>query len=158
MKKNIRVVTAGSWSAADDAESRYLVDNLGLVDYRETANLYRKCDVGLVLSVSKHPSYLPLELMASGALVVSNVNRAGSWLLRDGENSLLAEPTAESLAAVLERALLDADLRERLTKQALEDIQARHVDWPKEMDGVFEYLTDPEAALQSQASATAEPS
>jgi hypothetical protein len=145
LNKQVRVVTAGSWASSNDSESAYLVDNLGLLDYKETANLYRTCDVGLVLSVSKHPSYLPLELMASGALVVSNVNEAGSWLLRDGENCLLAEPTAESLCAALEQALLDQELRQRLTAQALADIQARHSDWSSQMNKVYEYMCAPEA-------------
>lgn len=146
LKRPLRVVTAGSWAPAGDSESAYLVDNLGLLDYKETANLYRSCDVGLALSVSKHPSYIPLELMASGALVVSNVNQAGSWLLHDGENCLLAEPTAESLSAALERGLLDAELRQRLTAQALKDIQERHSDWASQMSKIYAYMCDPEGA------------
>jgi glycosyltransferase involved in cell wall biosynthesis len=145
LKRPLRVVTAGSWAPAGDSDSAYLVDNLGLLDYKETANLYRSCDVGLALSVSKHPSYIPLELMASGALVVSNVNPAGSWLLRDGENCLLAEPTAESLSAALERGLLDAELRQRLTAQALKDIQKRHSDWASQMKKIYAYMCDPES-------------
>jgi GT2 family glycosyltransferase/glycosyltransferase involved in cell wall biosynthesis len=146
LSKQIRVVTAGSWAASNDAESAYLVDNLGLLDYRATADLYRGCDAGLVLSVSKHPSYLPLELMASGALVVSNVNDAGSWLLRDGVNCLLAEPTAESLCEALERGLTDKALRERLAAQALADIQEGHSDWPSQIEKVFRFMSDPEGS------------
>ncbi|HSP55780.1 MAG TPA: glycosyltransferase [Dehalococcoidia bacterium] len=144
LKRKVRIVTAGSWVTSGDSESAYLVDNLGLLDYRETADLYRKCHVGLTLSVSKHPSYLPLELMASGVLVVSNYNPSGFWLLHDQENCLLAEPTAESLCAALERALTDDALRDRLSKQAVADIQARHTDWPSQIDAVYRYICDPE--------------
>ena len=144
VRKRLRVVTAGSWVSSSDSESAYLVDNLGLLDYRETASLYRTCDVGLTLSVSKHPSYLPLELMACGALVVSNINPAGSWLLQDGDNCLLAEPTAESLAAALERAINDDELRARLTANAASGVQERHADWPSQMEKVYQYLCRPE--------------
>lgn len=144
MKKEVRVVTAGSWAAPSDSASSYLVEQLGLLAYKETADLYRTCDVGLALSVSKHPSYLPLELMACGALVVSNVNRAGSWLLHSGENCLLAEPTAESLSEALEKALTDRELRGRLTAQGLADIKERHSDWPREIDKVYRFMCDPE--------------
>ena len=144
MKKKVRVVSAGSWVPSGDSESAYLVDNLGLLDYRETAALYKTVDVGLTFSMSKHPSYLPLELMASGALVVSNVNRYGSWLLKDGENCILAEPTAESLCDALERALTDDALRARLTDNAVADIQHNRTDWPTKIDGVYAYMCDPE--------------
>ena len=36
-----------------------LHEGLGLLDYRATGELYRNSDVGLALTVSKHPSYLP---------------------------------------------------------------------------------------------------
>lgn len=144
LKRKVRIVTAGSWVGPGDSESEYLVQNLGLLDYSETAKLYRECDVGLTLSVSKHPSYLPLELMASGALVVSNLNPSGFWLLHDEQNCLLAEPTAESLCAALERALTDDALRDRLARQAVADIQANHSNWVAQMDNVYRYLCDPE--------------
>ena len=143
-KKKIRVVTAGSWAPPPDSEGAYLIDNLGLLDYRDTAELYRTVDVGLTLSVSKHPSYLPLELMASGVLVVSNINTAGSWLLKDGENCLLSEPTAESLAHALETALNDDEMRERLSKNAVDYIRENFADWPSRIDAAYEYLCDPE--------------
>ena len=144
MKRKVRIVTAGSWVGSSDSESAYLVDNLGLLDYKETATLYRQCDAGLTLSVSKHPSYLPFELMASGAVVVSNYNPSGFWLLHNEENCLLAEPTAESLCAALERALTDDALRDRLAKQAVADIQANFADWPTQINNVYRYLCDPE--------------
>src|ERR1035441_8673683 len=56
---------------------------------------------------TRHPSYLPLELMACGAAVVTNRNPYTGWLLRDGENCVLAETSpsalAESLFAHFER-------------------------------------------------------
>lgn len=43
---------------------------------------------GPALTVSRHPSYLPLELMACGAAVVAFDSQDFSWLLRSGENCL----------------------------------------------------------------------
>lgn len=141
MGERLRVVTAGSWTTAD-GEIPWL-DRLGLLDYRETADLYRRCDAGLVLSVSKHPTYIPLQLMACGALVVANDNPANGWLLRTEENALLADPTAEALAATLERALVETDLRTELTKQAALDVQERFSDWAPQIDGVYDFLCHP---------------
>ena len=93
----VRIVTAGSWARPDDLGTG--IEHLGLLDYRETGDLYRTCDVGVALTVSEHPSYLPLELMACGVPVVAFDNPAGHWLLRDHENSLLARRTVDSLSA-----------------------------------------------------------
>ena len=62
--QEVRIVTAGSWARPDDLGRG--IEHLGLLDYRETGQLYRQCDLGLALTVSEHPSYLPLELLACG--------------------------------------------------------------------------------------------
>jgi O-antigen biosynthesis protein len=145
LQDRVHIMTAGSWSALNGARKEPWIDRLGLIDYSETADLYRRCDAGLVLSVSKHPTYIPLQLMACGALVVANDNPANGWLLRDGENCLLAEPTAGRLAEILREGLLDLDLRAQLTARARQDIADRHVDWVPEMDRIFRFLCDPDS-------------
>jgi glycosyltransferase involved in cell wall biosynthesis len=85
-----------------------------------------------------------MQLMASGCLVVSNRNPSGSWLLRDGENSLLADPTADRLHQTLLHGLTDEDLRRKITSQAMADIETRHRDWEAEMDRVFAFISDPQ--------------
>jgi GT2 family glycosyltransferase len=142
MGDRVRIVTAGSWSPSGGSEP--WLDHLGLLGYEETADLYRRCDAGLVLSVSKHPTYIPMQLMACGALVVANHNPANKWLLRDGRNALLAEPTADALAAALERGLSDESLRATLTARAVADIREAHSDWAPEIDRVYRFLCDPE--------------
>ena len=144
LKDRVRIVTAGAWTGPDERSDASFVENLGLLEYRKTAELYRECDVGLVLSVSKHPSYLPMQLMASGALVVSNVNPAGSWLLRDEENCLLTAPTADALKEALMRGLLDSELRERLTTRAVSDIREGFSDWETPMNDVYRFMCDPD--------------
>lgn len=137
----VRIVAAGAWGGGSPEDA--WIEQLGLLRYEDTAELYRRCDAGLVLSVSKHPTYIPLQLMASGALVVANRNPANGWLLRDEENCLLAEASVDALAAALERGLTEDDLRDRLTGQALSDVRAGHSDWEPEMDKVFRFLCDP---------------
>jgi glycosyltransferase involved in cell wall biosynthesis len=148
-KDKLHIITAGSWAVSSDPVGASMVDNLGLLDYKATPDLYRSCDAGLVLTTSKNPSYVTLEMMASGSLVISNVNPAASWLLRDGENCLLAEPTAESLYQALEKGILDVELRKRLSDQAVADIREHHSDWEPEMERVYQYLGDPDALLMT---------
>ena len=110
----VRIVTAGSWATPDDLGSG--IEHLGLLDYRATGDFYRTCDVGVALTVSEHPSYLPLELMACGVPVVAFDNPAGHWLLRDRENWLLARRTVDGLGAAIERIVLDPELGRHLSR------------------------------------------
>jgi O-antigen biosynthesis protein len=145
--QRVRIVSAGQhWNPADYGLAG-LVENQGLLSYQETARLYRTCDLGLVLMFTRHPSYLPFELMASGCLVVSNINNATSWLLKDGENCLLALPSASSIADTLARGLDDHQLRRRITTDALRLIGQQYADWDQQIDHVYHSMCDPEAAL-----------
>jgi glycosyltransferase involved in cell wall biosynthesis len=137
----VRILTAGAWARPDDLGKG--IEHLGLLDYRETGELYRRCDVGVALTVSEHPSYLPLELMACGVPVVAFDNPAGHWLLRDGENSLLTRRSADALAAAIERIVVDPVLERRLADQGLRDIAERYSSWDKALSGIYEYLGDP---------------
>ncbi|MEZ5268634.1 MAG: glycosyltransferase [Microthrixaceae bacterium] len=66
---NVHIVTAGSWATSADLGGG--IEHLGLMDVRSTGELYRRCDIGVALTVSEHPSYLPGELMACGVPVVA---------------------------------------------------------------------------------------
>jgi glycosyltransferase involved in cell wall biosynthesis len=140
----------------DPSDSLPTTAHLGLLDYADTGELYRHCDIGLALTVSEHPSYLPLELMACGAAVVAFDNPAGSWLLRDGDNCLLAPRTVDGLVDRMETMAVDPELRRRLADQGLQDIAARHSDWDAALSGVYAYMTDPERAAAADGLAPAD--
>src|SRR5450631_1205367 len=139
---NVRIVTAGSW--ATDPAAADAIKQLGLLPYKATGELYRRCDVGLALTVSKHPSYLPLELMACGVPVVAFDNPWGHWILEDGRNSLLARRTVTGLVDALEKVCVSGPLRKQLATNAVADIAARHGSWDAAFRGIYDYLCDPE--------------
>ncbi len=138
----VRIVTAGSWARPDELGRG--IEHLGLLDYRETGALYRTCDVGIALTLSAHPSYLPLELMACGTPVVAFDNPAGDWILHHEQNSLRCPRTVDGLADALERIAVDGSLRRRLGETALADITASHGDWDAAFAGVYGFLCDPD--------------
>jgi GT2 family glycosyltransferase/glycosyltransferase involved in cell wall biosynthesis len=144
MGEDVHIVTAGARAVSGTSDD--VMEHRGLLDYRATGDLYRSSDVGLALTVSKHPSYLPLELMACGVPVVAFDNPWGHWLLRDEENSLLARRTVAGLADQLERLCRDELLRRRLADQGLADIAAGHADWDAALSPVYDWLCDPEGA------------
>lgn len=95
-----------------------IAQNLPWASY---AALIRSIDVGLSLMFTPHPSYPPLDLAASGAVVVTN--RFGPKVSLDHycRNILCAEPSVEALVAALGQAAalaLDETQREANYKEA----------------------------------------
>lgn len=136
----VEIVCAGSRFSPGDFHLDGVVTNLGLLSYKETAELYRNCDIGLVMMMTKHPSYLPLELMACGALLLTNRNPTNSWLLKDGDNCLLAEASAPAVAARLRFAVENLEglesVRSRGTRMAL----TRFNDWDAAFEPVAKFI------------------
>lgn len=79
-----------------------LVENLSLDEY---ASLIRKCDMGLSLMDTPHPSYPPLDLAASGAVVITN--RFGNKTTLDAycRNILCASATTQDLLVALRQGV-----------------------------------------------------
>jgi glycosyltransferase involved in cell wall biosynthesis len=100
----------------------------GVLRPSELANLYRSCEVALVLSHT-NLSMLPLELMACGCAVVSNRGSNVEWLLTD-EIAQLANSTPESLAEAILGFLNNEELRSRKVAAAL--AFAERTDWASE--------------------------
>ncbi|RAI55126.1 hypothetical protein DOO78_25135 [Roseicella frigidaeris] len=69
------------------------------------AALIRSIDVGLSLMFTPHPSYPPLDLAASGAVVVTNQFGPKQSLERYSRNILCAEPSVDALVAALGEAV-----------------------------------------------------
>jgi hypothetical protein len=120
------------------------VRNLGVLAYGQTAELYRSCHACLTMMMTRHPSYLPLEFMACGGLVVSNVNDHNAWLMKDGVNSVLLEPSAPAIAEGLQAALENYSRLEHVRRAGWEMVRQRYGDW----EGTCARLVNDLAALE----------
>lgn len=140
---NARILAAGSAWDPGDFGLDGVVEQLGLLGYEETADLYRKCDAGLVFMMTRHPSYIPFELMASGCLVITNHNPHTTWLLKNEENCLLTNLSAGSISETLKKAYLDNDLRKKIVQKALSQIRSSYANWGSQYEKVFEYMCNP---------------
>lgn len=138
----LRIVTAGSWARPDDIGRG--IDHLGLLDYRSTGELYRSADIGISLTVSPHPSYLPLELMACGAAVVAFDLPPGYWILHGEENCLLSRRTVPGLVEQVSRLIDDPELRARIQDAGLATIAKQHSDWDAALSRVYHAMCDPD--------------
>jgi glycosyltransferase involved in cell wall biosynthesis len=140
MGMEVRIVTAGAEWSPRQFGLEGVVHNLGLLGYHSTGALYRSCTAGVALMMTCHPSYLPFELMACGALVITNSNPSNSWLLKDRENCFLAETSPTALADVLEEGLRNHALREKVVENAAQMIAERYSDWDAQMEKIYRYM------------------
>lgn len=140
--EGVHIVTAGSWAGSAGLGGG--IEHLGLMDVRSTGELYRRCDIGVALTVSEHPSYLPGELMACGVPVVAFDLPEAGWILQHERTGLRARQTVGGIREQLERFVEDPELRRRCSEGALSHVDANHSDWNAALSGVWDYLCDPE--------------
>jgi glycosyltransferase involved in cell wall biosynthesis len=140
MGDGVRIISAGADWSPEDYGLAGIVENLGLMGYSATGSLYRICDAGVVMMMTRHPSYLPMELMACGALVVTNHNPYTSWLLKDGENCLLANASPAAISDAVARGLSDKALKQRITATAAEMVFRDYTDWDAQAEKVYRYI------------------
>ncbi len=105
---------------------------IGVLDVSQLGDLYRSCDVALVLSHT-NASLLPLELMACGCAVVSNTGPNVEWLIND-QIAALAPPNPEALSETVAQLLNDDHLRNSITSAALKFVE--QTDWTNEARAV----------------------
>ncbi len=134
----VEIISAGAQWRPEEYGLGGVITNAGVLSYEETGSLYRSCDAGLAFMFTKHPSYLPLEMMACGVTVVTNLNPANTWLFRHEENCLLAEPTVTCVLDQLRRAVTDAELNRRIGAAAAQRMLA--TTWEAQIDAIYDRL------------------
>ncbi len=137
----VEVVAAGSGVPRAVASRFPEIAFRGLLPYAATGDLYRSCHAGLSLMLTRHPSYLPFELMACGAVPVVNVNPDNAWLLRDAENAMVCEPSVSALCVGLERLMEDPGWLEQLGKAGQRTVS--NFAWDGQVDQAMEFARVP---------------
>lgn len=136
----VQIVCAGEDFSPGQFGAADVLDNLGqLGSLDRVAELYRSCHVGLVFMLTRHPSYQPLEFMASGVVTVTNENPHTTWLLRHEENALVAPPVPALVAEQVGRLVEDSELRERLARAGRGTVEA--VEWEAQLERVWQTAT-----------------
>jgi glycosyltransferase involved in cell wall biosynthesis len=138
-KDKINIISAGEDWREEDFGVKGVIRNLGrLESLNAVADLYRKCDIGLVFMFTKHPSYQPFEFMACGCATVTNFNGANTWFLKDGENAMVSEPEPSCLVDKISKLIEDKGLRGKIVKNGLKEIKKHN--WDEECEKIFEYI------------------
>lgn len=125
----VNIVSAGAdWNPRQFGLQNVLENRGRLSSVSEVAALYRESHIGLCLMFSKHPSYQPFEMIASGCVVVTNENEATSWFFRNEENCLLSPPTVPEVSSALTRLISDYDLWGRIRSSAVSSLPTQSWD------------------------------
>lgn len=105
----------------------YYVDNfMHKVPHDEVGKIYASCDILIKSSILESFSYPPLEMMATGGLVVVVPNGGNVEFLKDEYNCLFYERgNIEQAVEKIERISKDKELRDRLVKNGLETAKER---------------------------------
>lgn len=106
------------------------------LDWRAYADLIGTIDLGLSLMYTPHPSYPPLDLAASGAVVVTNKWGRKQDLSAYSENIICAELEVAALVDALEAGI---ERVERESAVGRADVLGR--DWAESFEGVLQALT-----------------
>lgn len=119
----------------------YYVDKfLHKVPYEEVYKIYQGADILIKSSILESFSYPPLEMMATGGLVVVAPNEGNIEFIKDEENCLFYEPgNIDSAVKQIERLRNDKKLRDKLIKGGLATAKKR--DWKtieKEVVSLYE--------------------
>lgn len=111
---------------------------LGTVALKELSHLYAQCDLCLVLSHT-NLSLLPLEIMASGSVVVCNGGANSVWLVNP-DNSIITDTEPIDIVNKMEFYLNNEDaLKEKRAKGIA---YASNTSWEKEAEKVAVFIRE----------------
>ena len=105
----------------------YYVDKfMHKVPYAEVGKVYQDADILIKSSILESFSYPPLEMMATGGLVVVAPNGGNVEYIKDQENCLFYEPgNIDDAVAKIEQLASDKKLRDKLIKGGQATAKAR---------------------------------
>ncbi|HEY1770375.1 MAG TPA: glycosyltransferase [Chthoniobacterales bacterium] len=111
--------------------------NYGKLQQEELAALFSSCDAGVVLSLS-NPSFVPLEMIACGCVVVEMASDRWDGILTHRRDAWLVEKTPRAIAEGLKTILTNKGLREQLRNNALR--RSQKMSWRESARQIEEIL------------------
>ncbi len=120
------------WYLSYDGKPKawYRIDRLWhRIPYQEVAAIYQQCHLLIKTSLLESFSYPPLEMMATGGLVVARSNSGNREYLRHAENCMIYEnQNWEAAASYIKTLRKDPELRQVLIKNGLKLAESRNWD------------------------------
>ncbi|MGC8622105.1 MAG: glycosyltransferase [Caldisphaera sp.] len=131
---DLEIVTAGFSDLSKKYKLPFHVTDLGNLTLQQTAELYRTCDIGLCFSMT-NLSLVPIQLAASGCIVVTNKGPNVEYLFKNRKNCLLTDMSPTLIANTVEELFKDYDLRKRIFNEGIKSTKS--TSWNKEFEKVY---------------------
>jgi glycosyltransferase involved in cell wall biosynthesis len=111
-------------------EKRFDFRNLGLLNSIQVSRLFNESDVFVDFSVFQAMGLAAMEAMSSGLAVIVPKSGGATSFAKDGANSLVVDTSnKESCKKALFELIENVSLREKLGRQALNDMPKYHSDF-----------------------------
>lgn len=131
---DLEVVFAGQKLVGYDFNFKY--KDMGILSLNQLCDVYSQCDMCLVLSMT-NLSLLPMEIMASGSVVVSNKGANNEWLLND-ENAIMVNAEPKEIAGRMEYFFEHPEELQKKRQQGVES--ANQYTWQDEIRKVYDFM------------------
>jgi hypothetical protein len=139
-----RIVFVGTGKFDGQFAGQLRPEHLGVLDWVRYCETLKSCDVGLCLMCSPHPSYPPLDLVASGAIAVTNRFGVKRDLSAYSENIILGDPTLEGMLTALKVGISKAGSEaDRLRSYRSQSLCS---DWSQAFAAVEKHLIENNAS------------
>ncbi|MBO6214990.1 MAG: glycosyltransferase, partial [Lachnospiraceae bacterium] len=135
-KKHPDLIVVMAGQSVSDYPFDFPVIDKGVMAPDKMSELYGECDMCLVLSAT-NLSLLPLEVMASGSVVVSDRGEHNEWELND-DNSILCDADPWELSKTMDYYFEHRD--ELIKKRKAGREYAERITWEQEIDKLSEYI------------------
>lgn len=138
---DVEISSVGAeWNPADFNVEK-IINNRGVLkDMKDIGYLYRNSHVGLIYMLTPHPSYQPLEYMASGCVTVSNHNKGTDWFFQHGENAELRSVISDDMAQGVITLLENPVKYNRLRNGGFSTVKA--MNWPTSFEAIKTYIKE----------------
>ena len=130
----LEVVFAGQKLVGYEFGFRYT--DMGILKLEQLCDVYSQCDMCLVLSMT-NLSLLPMEIMASGSVVVSNKGVNNEWLLNES-NAIMVDSTPDAIANEMAYYFEHPELLEEKRNNGFACVE--QFTWKDEICKVYEFM------------------
>lgn len=114
--------------------------NMNVISYDDLPSFYSQFHFTISFMFTKHPSYIPFELMASGSLMIVNNNIANSWLFQDKVNCLCTLPFGSSIIQSLDELIKNPELYKHMAYNGYKTVKS--VTWENELSKIYNFFED----------------
>ncbi|MFA5179809.1 MAG: glycosyltransferase [Syntrophales bacterium] len=140
---DVEIVSAGeSYNLREMGLGKYekYFKNMNVIPYDDLPQFYSQFHFAISFMFTKHPSYIPFELMASGSVMIVNRNIANTWLFQDKENCICTLPFGSSIIQSIDEVINNPDLYKQMAYNGYKTV--KYATWENELSKIYDFFED----------------